>query len=200
MKPGGAQSDSSSTLHLHSHNTPVPVTVTNFKPTRIRSAYERGPRVQLSFSGEGRTKQSFKDECDINRIMARYMATGVLEHTREQVQGQFADVTALDFQEAMDVVANARSAFEQLPAAVRDRFENEPAKLLEFVHNPENLAESIELGFVREDGLSTGLQERLAAARTARREGQAAPAAPGAPGGGAAPSKSGSSPSSSGAA
>lgn len=125
----------------------------------IRTAY--GPRrsVALKFSGDGRTKQSFKDECDINRIMARYMATGVLPELRDATQAQYADCTVLEYQSAMELVANANSLFAELPATVRDRFENEPRKLLEFVQDPANLDESIELGFIDARKLPAGFSD-----------------------------------------
>lgn len=113
-----------------------------------RHAY--GPRnpVGIEFPAEGRTKQSFKDECDINVIMARYQATGLLEHVRDALP-QFLDVTEMpDYQSAMDTVAQAKSLFASLPSAIRDRFDNDPRKLLEFVHDPKNLDESITLGFI----------------------------------------------------
>lgn len=125
-----------------------PVSVTNFASTQFRTAYGPKLRVRIQMDGEGRTKQSFRDECDINRIMARYQATGVLEHQRADVQGQFRDCTEWDFQRAMDIVAEARSTFAGLPAELRDRFENDPRKLLEFVHDPANLEESVQLGFI----------------------------------------------------
>lgn len=122
--------------------TPAPV-----HPTQFRSAYSPRLRVALSFEGEGLTKQSFKDECDINILMARYMETGILDHVREE-QGQFLDVSDQDYQQAMDTIANAKTLFFELPSKVRDRFENDPQKLLEFVHDPRHTEEAVELGFI----------------------------------------------------
>lgn len=115
------------------------------KLSRFRTAYSPRVSVSLSFSGAGRTKQSFRDECDINTIMARYMATGVLPMPN-QLEARYADVTGIDYQNAMEVVADARSMFENLPSKIRDRFQNDPAQLLEFVHNEVNHAEAVELG------------------------------------------------------
>lgn len=113
----------------------------------FRNAYSPRKRVVTQVVGESRTKQSFRDECDINRIMARYQNTGVLEFVQRR-EAQYADVSALDYQEACNVVAGANSMFEQLPSALRARFSNSPAKLLEFLDDPSNRQEAVELGLV----------------------------------------------------
>lgn len=114
-----------------------------------RHSYSPQQRVTLSFSGPGRTHQSYGPECDINVIMARYQATGVLEHVKEALP-QFLDTTAMDFQSHMDTIALGKEVFAGLPAKLRDRFHNDPVRLLEFVENPENRAECITLGFLVE--------------------------------------------------
>lgn len=114
---------------------------------QIRHAYSPRVRVAVEFSGSGRTKQSFKDECDINRIMSRYAATGVLDFI-EKREARFADVSETDFLTAMQTVAEATTAFNSLPSALRERFENEPARLLAFLEDSRNLEEAIELGLV----------------------------------------------------
>lgn len=111
----------------------------------IRHAFSPRNPVVITFQGPGRTKQSFKDECDINRIMARYHATGVLDFV-EKREAQFADVTDVDFLSAMQLVSDAQSAFADLPSSIRDRFENDPSRLLAFVNDSNNLQEAIELG------------------------------------------------------
>lgn len=137
------------------------------KPKKPITAYGPKLRVQLKFpEGEGRTKRSFKDECDINVIMRRYAQTGVIEHVsrREPV---YADVTGHDYQTAMDVLANARTAFAELPARIRDRFDNDPQKMLEFVHNDDNLAEARELGLLSPEAVKRMDDEAMEATRLA---------------------------------
>lgn len=102
----------------------------------------------IVFPDDGRTKQSHKAECDINTIVAFYMRTGVFNHgTSKQPQwGDFGDGTT--FHEAQQAVVEAKEAFSSLPSAVRDRFKNDPGQFLDFVNDPENLDEAIELGLV----------------------------------------------------
>jgi len=82
----------------------------------FRTAY--GPKrrdVVIDQTGEqSLTKQSFKDECDINRIMARYQVTGMIDFVQKRVP-QFLDCTAIDFQKSMDIVVQAQEMFSELP-------------------------------------------------------------------------------------
>lgn len=112
-----------------------------------RSRYGPRLRVAITFEGEGLTKQGFKDECDINRIMARYAETGMLD-PRLAREGRFGEIPDTDYQEAMFIVAEARSAFAELPSAMRERFNNDPGQLLEWVHDPANVQEAVSLGLI----------------------------------------------------
>lgn len=91
------------------------------------------------------TKQSFKDECDVNNIMARFERTGVLDFVNEH-EARYGDATALDYQVAMQTVALANSMFEDMPAKLRAEFRNDPAEFLAFIENPANLEKSYEMG------------------------------------------------------
>ncbi|AXH72089.1 MAG: internal scaffolding protein [Microviridae sp.] len=112
------------------------------------SAYSQKIRSQLLFAEQGRTKQSFKDECDINIIMKRFAVTGELSHL-SQAQPLWGDLPEIDFHGAMAVVVDARERFQTLPAELRDRFLNDPARLLAFVQDPANKEEGIKLGLFR---------------------------------------------------
>lgn len=108
-----------------------------------------GPRVHVyaEQGGPSMTKQSFKDECDVNVIMRRYQQTGVLPLGDGRVP-RYIDATSADYQEAMFLVADARSAFAELPSALRERFHNDPKRMLEFLEDPRNREEAIKLGLV----------------------------------------------------
>lgn len=102
-------------------------------------------RVQIDLSEGGRTHQSFKDECDINRIMARHRKTGIVRQTLARPQyGDFSNLP--DYQEAMNTVVQADAMFAELNSEVRNKFENDPQKFLDFCDNPDNLDEAIRLG------------------------------------------------------
>jgi len=111
------------------------------------TAYSPKRRTQIRFPTEGRTKQSFKAECDINTIMARYMKTGLLDHVRQGV-AQYLDVTGADFQDAQNLVAGAQSMFHALPSHIRTKFDNNPRDFLAFMENPANAEEARKMGLL----------------------------------------------------
>lgn len=105
-------------------------------------------RVVLDTGSESRTKQSFKDQCDINNIMKKYIKTGTITHIRNS-NGKYGDFTsAMDYHDAMNAVHEANEAFMGLSAAVRSRFDNDPGKLLDFVNDAKNKDEAIKLGLI----------------------------------------------------
>ena len=59
------------------------------------------------------TEQSHKDELNINNILARFQKTGVLDHVKEHGP-QYADVPALDYREAMEIVTASNTMFAEL--------------------------------------------------------------------------------------
>lgn len=96
------------------------------------------------------TKQSFKEECDINNIIKEFGVTGIARHIREN-EGLFIDLPdALDFQESLNLVAKAQEAFAALPAQVRARFQNDAQAFLEFTADPSNQEEMIKLGLAKD--------------------------------------------------
>lgn len=130
----------------------------------FKSAYGQKIKSQILFEGPGRTKQSFRDECDINIIMGRYLKTGHIEHVNQTLP-QFTDMTGLDYTESMQIVAESKSLFLELPSNIRAKFENNPAKFLDFVHNPENRSEMAEMGLLR-PGADLGTHPSQTAAGT----------------------------------
>jgi len=100
-------------------------------------------------SKDGRTKQADLKESDINFIMKRYEKTGQVPEPfyKNPVYGDFSEVP--DFQEALNIVNRARDQFYGLEASVRSKFDNDPAKFLAFVNDPNNQEELIKMGLAR---------------------------------------------------
>lgn len=96
---------------------------------------------------EGRTQQQFKEETDINEIVRRFGLTGTLpDNPHMPNYGDFTGIS--DFKTAVDMVAQAESAFMEFPAELRARFQNDPQRLMEFLDNEANRKEALELGLV----------------------------------------------------
>ena len=116
---------------------------------KFRTAYMSQLRVSFETTGDSRTKQNFKNECDVNNILKNYNKTGVMPENFNP--GEYRDLDGTDYQEYMQTVASANSMFEELPSALRKRFKNDPAQLLSFVHDDKNVAEAHNLGLLRDD-------------------------------------------------
>ncbi len=94
------------------------------------------------------TKQSFRNETDVNFIVAKYDSTGVLTHLNEAA-GQFADVSMMtDYQDALDVVRASEEAFFRMPAAARKVFRNSPAAFLDAAHDADKRELLVEAGLL----------------------------------------------------
>lgn len=92
------------------------------------------------------TQQAFKEDCDVNIILDRYMKTGELPKPRH---GWYGDVSEIpDLTQALEIVSSAQSMFDALPAKVRYEFHNDPRRLLDFISNPKNQERAIELGIL----------------------------------------------------
>jgi len=116
----------------------------------FKHPYSERDRKAIQFAKDSRwTKQSPKDACDINTIMARYRNTGVLPEFVSKVMPQYLDVTGEEFQAHMDLVIEAQAVFNALPSDVRSRFANNPALFLDFTSNPNNRAEMDAMGLLK---------------------------------------------------
>lgn len=113
----------------------------------VRHALSRGERVFAEVSGESRTKQSFKDECDINKILARFQRTGAVAHF-SKFSPQYGEVPSVDFHEALLLAKKGIEMFEALPSSLRKRFENSPEAFLAFVQDSKNADEMVSLGLI----------------------------------------------------
>lgn len=93
--------------------------------------------VEKDYS-DGRTKQSFKNSTDIQKILAKAQKIGSLSHLAK-FEGQYGDFESFDYHEAQTMLANGNSIFSALPAELRKEFGQDPGKFFEFVNNPENV-------------------------------------------------------------
>lgn len=95
--------------------------------------------------GESMTVQSQKDEADINTIVRNFGVTGLLpQNVRVPTYGDFDGVD--NYQDALHAIKAADASFMAMPADVRERFGNDPAKFVEFCSDAQNLEEMRKLG------------------------------------------------------
>lgn len=117
-----------------------------FKYDPSRARVRERPRFQKAFTRPSRTKQEFKDECDINMLMKRYKATGLFPQYPDATPRYVSNIGMPDFQEALEIVRVAESEFAALNSELRKRFDNDPAKFLAFVNDSANADELVKLG------------------------------------------------------
>lgn len=123
---------------------------------KFRTAYDRDSVEGITFTEPTLTQQHFKDECDVNNILRKYEATGLVTHVANGTPsyGDFSSV--LEFQQAQNILIEAQDAFDALPASLRKRFDNDPAVMLEFIENPDNREEAEKLGLLNKSIDSIG--------------------------------------------
>jgi len=111
-------------------------------------------RVIFHFDDPSLTRQEFKDDCDLAKIIERFSSNPegleALLNAQNYVQSRFDDVSGfVDYRTAIEQVQRAEEAFLKLPALVRTKFDNDPAKFLDFVDDPKNLDELRSLGLAK---------------------------------------------------
>lgn len=112
----------------------------------MRSAYHPHERVQVAFPNPSLTKQAMAAETDINNIMRKYEKDGIITHLAKH-QGQYGDFSEVtDYHTALNTMHAADEAFASLPSRIRGEFQNDPAKFLDFVHDPNNQQKMVEMG------------------------------------------------------
>lgn len=125
----------------------------------------------------GRTKQSFKKDCDVNVIMRKYAKTGVMDPAvLEKRKGVYGDFTGIeDFMECQSKVLRAREVFSHLDAGVRSRFGHNVGNLIQWLNAPENMNEALKLGFF---GVEPGSTPKGDQAKPGEPDGGTSPAKP----------------------
>lgn len=118
---------------------------------KIHSRYDLPPSPSLDCEGESLTHQECKRECDINFLVNRYCDTGNWGPSDGHlpIDSELTNFDG-DFQSVMDRLVAAQEEFDSLPSKTRDRFGNDPARLISFLNDPKNYDEALKLGLVSE--------------------------------------------------
>lgn len=92
--------------------------------------------------------QSDAIEADINTLVRRFGLSVDVPLPAETL-AHYGDYSGLvDYHSAKQMLIDAQDAFEDLPAHLRGRFNNDPGQLLDFLHDPNNRSEAVKLGLV----------------------------------------------------
>lgn len=145
-------------------------------PPKVRSPYnydmnEAGDESGLKCMDKSLTQQSEADATDINWMVNKYVVTGEMPQLQAPpIQGDFTEV--MSYQDALNLMIDANKSFMQLPAKVRNRFENDPGKFIDFASNEANRDEMRQMGM-----WSPEANARFEAKAQAQKEQEAANAA-----------------------
>lgn len=120
------------------------------KPPFVRSPYnydmnDAGDDAGLKCTDKSLTQQHLADECDINKLVERFVVTGEIpQRSMPPLQGDFTN--APTYQEALNLMIEAKQSFMQLDAKMRARFDNDPALFIDFCSDEANRDEMRQLG------------------------------------------------------
>lgn len=97
--------------------------------------------------------QDKKQSCDVNNIVARVLKNGTVDPSLLKTPGRFGDFTSVpDFQESLNRINRMNEQFMSLPAVIRAKFDNDPAKLIAYLDqtkkDPKIKEEAIQLGIL----------------------------------------------------
>ena len=117
---------------------------------KIKKRWQMKESAGIEFKDASLTEQNWKEECDIcsaiHRLARGLDVNGFNVNSGEPIYGDFSDVP--DFVEYQQIVAHAKSGFENLPSKVRDRFDNSIEKMFDFLGDENNREEAIQLGLI----------------------------------------------------
>lgn len=117
--------------------------------TKIYSRFDRPAKPGLSGFSKTRTQQHFKDETDINKIIARAINTGDTTVFTTTQRAQYYDASSFEsYQDSLNYIADIEDDFYSLPSKIRKEFGNSPEAYVAFMSNPANISKAVELGLL----------------------------------------------------
>ena len=119
------------------------------KKAKFQTAYENHERLVFETGDESLTQQQFAEESEINNIIAFHDRTGVIKNVQQGVAryGDYSEVH--EYREALDLIRNADEDFMKLPSHIRRKFNNNAGDFFEYVTNPANETEIVEMGLAK---------------------------------------------------
>lgn len=124
---------------------------------QIKREDKRNPsKHAISFEGvPSMTKQSFRDGTKVDRILKKYAAQGISPDNVGLFQRSVANMefgvadTTYDYQTQLNKINEVKEYFAALPSRIREKFRNDPARMLRFMSDPANMDECVKLGLFR---------------------------------------------------
>lgn len=117
----------------------------------MQTAFKRKVSRPKTEWGPSKTHQEFERDCNISKIVkaAGKEATLMVPRVSEPVYGNFEN--GADFKEIQNKLIEAEQQFMALPSKIREKFNNDPAELIEFCKDENNVEEAKEMGLLPPD-------------------------------------------------
>lgn len=116
----------------------------------------------IVFTEPSRTKQADMEKCDLQYQLARFSKTGVMGNLRsdEPLTGDFSDIPNLI--DAQNRLIDLQVQFDALPAKLRNKFDNDPLQMIEWLQKDENREEAIKYGLLVDKDSESVLRDTTA--------------------------------------
>ncbi|WGL31180.1 internal scaffolding protein [Dipodfec virus UOA04_Rod_760] len=109
-----------------------------------RYSHKRFEGDGIEFKEASLTEQQFAFETDINNIVKGFVTSTV----NDKKPLFNLEISPDMYNDALNIIADASSQFENLPVSIRTEFDNDPQKLLAFVQDDKNYDRAVELGLI----------------------------------------------------
>lgn len=128
-----------------------------FEPVEIAFAlpHRPSPKSPDVVFGPSMTEQCHQESCDINNIVSASFANPMLLADPNPDRKVFRDFSSGDnYLELQNQLCEAQSMFNSLSSEIREAFDHDPAKVIDFVSNPDNALESHQMGLITLDKIA----------------------------------------------
>jgi phage internal scaffolding protein len=116
---------------------------------KYRTAYSERIPCFFETTGESLTQIHLQDESNILNIIKKHDTQGIITNVQRGV-ARYGDFSQdVDYKESLNLIADAKENFMQLPSDIRKKFNNDPGQFFEFATNPDNESEMAKLGLIK---------------------------------------------------
>lgn len=121
-------------------------------------------------------QQHFAKDADLNLMVARHIKGAgrfgaPLGNPNATLKPQFLDLsTSQSYHEMLNTVTRIDQMFMQLPARLRNKHKNRPELLMQWLEDPSNTVEAVQLGLVTDPEVVAAVKQALHEAAAKKRE------------------------------
>lgn len=110
-------------------------------------------RVQVKTNGVCKVQQHLKDEVSLECMLEKYSKTGTIKSLGQPIFGDFSKISS--YHEAKNQLLQAESQFLAIDPKIRQKFDNDPQKMIDFLSDKKNVVQAVELGLLPKSALES---------------------------------------------